>query len=43
MLFKGLEYLIADGAAFLAQRVVHPDTITADIYPAAAFEVRQVA
>lgn len=42
MLFKGLEQLFADRATFLAEGVIHPDTLAADIHPAAPFEVGQV-
>ena len=43
MLLEDMEQFIADNAAFLAERIVHPDPLAADINPAAAFEVGQVA
>lgn len=43
MLFKGLEQLFADGAALPAKRVVHPYALTADVNPAAPFEIGQMA
>jgi len=43
MLFEDLEQFIADNAAFLAERIVHPDPLAADINPAASLEVGQVA
>lgn len=42
MPFEGLKYFIADGAAFLAQRIVHPYPIAANIDPATPFEIGKV-
>lgn len=43
MLLECLEQFCADGAALPAQRIVHPDPVAADINPATALEVGQVA
>src|SRR6185369_11366827 len=43
MLLEDQEHFIANVAAFPAELVVHPESLTADINPAAALEVGQVA
>jgi len=43
VIFENLENFFTDVAAFLAELIVHPESLTTDVNPATAFQVSQMA
>ena len=43
MLFEGQEHFSAEVTAFLAELIVHPEALPANVNPTAPFQVGQVA